>query len=160
VRIGVADAASGISNSTLSVKCDFAVNGVPAGTELAGLGTFVGPGIFSISLNPAITNLPAGIVTASVLDAQGNRTTMKVRFWVAPDSFRILSASANPPSVRFENPDARTDHELFWTDIVAAPANTWSPLPSTGWEAETHRIRRLEFQGPSTPQIFLRVRAP
>jgi len=160
LRIGVADATSGISNGTLSVKCDFPVNGLPAGTELANLGTSVGPGIVSIALNPAVTDLRSGVLTASVLDTQGNRTTVKVRFWVASPTFRILSASADPASVRFENPDAQTGHQLLWTEALTTPAHQWSPLPITGWEAESPGIRRLEFQPPATPQLFLRVRAP
>lgn len=163
LRIGVADAASGISNGTLSVKCDFSVNGLAAGVELAGLGAFVGPGIFAIPLNPAITNLPVSHLTASVFDTQGNRATLKVRFWVAPQSFRILEtvrASNSNLWLRFENPDARTDHELFWTDGISVPLGVWSLLPTLDWEATSHRVRQIEFAPPVALEGFLRVRAP
>src|SRR6185436_11795163 len=77
LRLGVADAYSGISNGTLSVKADFLVNGLAANSELAGQGTFISPGIFSIPLDTPVTNLPIGHITAAVLDTQGNRTTVK-----------------------------------------------------------------------------------
>ena len=165
IRIGVADAYSGVSNGTLSVKADFAVNGLAAGTELVGQGSFVGPGIFSIPLSPAISNLPASHVTATVLDAQGNRTTSKVRFQVGAQTFRILSLDAarldeSRLNIRFENPDALTGHAVDWGNALADFA-TWSPLTILGAESESNRVRRLEVQPPSgSSRGFLRVRQP
>jgi hypothetical protein len=166
LRIGVADAYSGISNNTLSVKTDFPVNGLPPNSELAGQGSFTTPAIFVIPLNPPITTLVISHLTATVLDNQSNRTTVKVRFWVAPPDFRVLSLDAAHRSegrlqVRFENPDARTGHTLLGTDNVGAPLNTWSALPLLGWEAESNHVRRVEVQVPSGPSSgFLRVRQP
>src|SRR5439155_4424329 len=54
IRVGVADAYSGVSNATFSVKADFPVNGAPPGTELKGQGSFVALGIFSIPLQMPI----------------------------------------------------------------------------------------------------------
>jgi hypothetical protein len=165
IRIGVADAYSGISNGTLSVKADFPVNGLAAGTEIAGQGSFIAPGIFSIPLNPAISNLPSSHLTATVLDAQGNRTTSKVRFHVAPSTFRILSLDAarleeSRLDIRFENPDALTGHGVVWGNALEASA-TWSPLAILGAESESNRVRRLEVQTPSAAaRGFLRVRQP
>jgi len=164
LRIGVADAYSGISNSTLSVKADFAVNGLAVNSELVGQGSFVSPGIFVIPLSPPITNLGRSHLTANVLDAQGNRATVKVRFWVAPADFRVLSLNAANQSegrlaVRFENPDARTDHTVLQTGDIGAPLNAWSALTLLGWEAESNFVRRVEVQiPPDLSRSFLRVR--
>jgi hydrazine synthase alpha subunit-like protein len=166
LRIGIADAYSGISNGTLSVKADFPVNGLAANSELVGPGTFISPGIFRIPLNPPISNLPPSHLTATVLDGQSNRTTVKVRFWVAPLDFRILSlvAPVSRPAqleVRFENPDARTDHTMLHAENLGAPLSAWSPLTLLGWEAESNRVRRVEVQAPSgLSSGFLRVRQP
>jgi hypothetical protein len=56
LRIGLADAYSGISNGTLSVKGGLPVNGLAASTELAGQGSFIETGIFAIPLATPITN--------------------------------------------------------------------------------------------------------
>jgi hypothetical protein len=162
----VADAYSGISNGTLSVKADFTLNGVAPNSELVDQGTFTSPGIFAIPLNRPITNLPISHLTATVLDSQGNRTTVKVRFWVAPPDFRVLSLDAAGQDegrfdLRFENPDALTTHTILWNDNVSAPSSAWLRLPLLEWEAESNRIRRVEVQVPSGPSSgFLRVRQP
>jgi hypothetical protein len=166
LKIGVADAYSGISNGTLSVKADFTVNGLSPNSELAGQGAFISPGLYSIPLNAPITNLPISHLTATVLDSQGNRTTVKVRFWVASADFRVVSLEAAAQSqdhfnVRFENPDALTVHTVLWSDTVSAPPGDWSPVPVLGWEAESNRVRRVEIQVPPGPASgFLRVRLP
>ena len=137
------------------------MNGLAAGAELAGQGTFVSPGIFVLALNPPITNLPPSHVTATVLDAQGNRATTKVRFWVAPLDFRILKVdSGERASIRFENPDSLTGHTVLWTDqLPSAPAN-WSSLPVINWANESNRVRRVEVQPPLAPAGFFRIRQP
>jgi hypothetical protein len=165
LRIGLADAYSGISNVTLSVKADFVVNGFAAGTELVNQGAFISPGIFSLTLTP-ITNLPSSHLIATVLDAQGNRTTINVRFWVAPPTFRVLSLDAAHQTdgrveLRFENPDLRVDHTVLWSDSVLNPSAGWLSVPMLNWSTEPNRTRRVEIQVPSLPPSgFLRVRQP
>ena len=118
--------------------------------------------VFAVSA-PALAQ---SIVRGKVLDAQGNRTTVNVRFWVAAPDFRILSlvAPVSRPAelqMRFENPDARTDHTVLQADTLEASFNAWSPLPLLGWEAESNRVRRVEVQLPSGQSTsFLRVRQP
>jgi hypothetical protein len=164
-RIGLADAYSGISNGTLSVKADFPVNGLAPGTELADHGTFVSQEIFSLPLAP-ITNLPPSHITASVLDVQGNRTTVKLRFWVAMASFRILSLDTAHQDdrrleLRFENPDALTTQSILWSDSLAAAPDAWTSLPVLSWQAESNRVRRVEVQTPFiSSNGVLRVRQP
>jgi len=61
--------------------------------------------------------------------------------------------------VRFENPDARTDHSVLRIGDVTAPSGTWCALPLLGWEAESNFVRRVEVQIPSDVSgSFLRVR--
>ena len=161
--LGLADAYKGISNGTLSVKADFNVNGLGAGAELTGLGAFTGPGIFRIPLAPPITTLPPSHLTVTVLDGQGNRTTVKVRFWVAPPTFRIVSLSEHLQesrlTVRFENPDAVTGHSVRWTDNIRA-LSPWSPLPVLDWESESNRVHRIDVHPPNSPAGLLRVLRP
>ena len=159
----MADAYKGISDGTLSVKADFSVNGLSAGAELAGLGAFTGPGIFRIPLAPTITNLPPSHLTVTVLDGQGNRTTVKVRFWVAPPTFRILSLTQRPKetrlSIRFENPDAATGHSIRWASTPDIAA--WGLMPTVDWESESNRVNRIDIQPPrNSPAGFLRVFQP
>jgi len=166
LRLGVADGYSGVSNGTLSVKADFPVNGLSPHAELVSQGSFTGAGVFTIPLNPPITSLLPSHLIASVLDAQGNRTTVTVRFWVASSDFHVLSLDASSIRdsrlhIRFENPDALTGHNIFWTSGLSTALPFWSPLPILDWEAETNRVRRVEIVPPISGQGgFLRVVAP
>jgi hypothetical protein len=166
LRIGVADAYSGISNGTLSVKADFPVNGIAPNNELAGQGTFASSGVFTIPLDTPISTLSISHLTATVLDSQGNRTTVKVRFWVGPPDFRVLSINATRKEegrleLHIDNPDALTGHTILWNDDPAAPSDGWHPLPVLDWSGEFNRTRRLEVSAPpNTDRGFLRVLAP
>jgi hypothetical protein len=166
IRLGLADAYSGISNATLSIKADFPVNGAPPNTELVGQGSFVESGIFVIPLATPLTSLAASHLTAAVADAQGNRTTVKVRFWVAPPDFRVLSLDASSQSegrlgVRFENPDALAGHTVLWNREASGGAANWLALPVLDWSVESNRTYRVEVPVPPEPSgAFLRVRAP
>ena len=152
------------NETTLSVKADFTVNGRAAGTGLAGLGTLNGESIWTLAIDPPLTSLPTGHLSATVLDSQGNRTTVKVRFWVAPADFRVLSLDATHRreghlDLRFENPDAVTPHTILWTGDVSASLGEWTPLSVLDWEAESNRVHRIEVQVPPDPDRgFLRIR--
>jgi hypothetical protein len=82
IRIGVADAYSGIDVSSLSVTADVPISGRGPGSDLAKMGSFVGDGIFSIPLAKPVTQLDRGRLTVKVRDRQGNLTTQVVRFSV------------------------------------------------------------------------------
>ncbi len=163
IRIGVSDANSGISNTTLSVIADFPVNGAAPGAELAGQGTFINPGIFSIPLQTPIGALSPSHITAAVSDAQGNRTTLKVRFWI-DTGFHITSIDTSQLGgsrlvLRFENPTASTNHAAFYTDDPAKPRGAWAPLTLLNPADEPNQIRRVEIQLPAaiTNRCFIRV---
>jgi hypothetical protein len=166
LRVGVADAYSGVSNATLSIKADFPVNGAPTGAELKGQGSFVAPGIFAIPLQTPIGNLPTQHLTASVADVQGNTNVVTVRFRVDA-GFRILSLDPSALNnqrltLRFENPSRATNHIVLWVDDLSKPASAWTTLNVLNAVDEPDQARRLEVELPGGVQgnLFLRVQGP
>lgn len=163
LRIGVADADSGLNPATLSVRADFPVNGAAAGAELTGQGSFVGPGIFSIPLRTAISNLATQHVTAFVADRQGNTNVATVRFWV-DTGFHILSLDVSQASnriltARVDNPTGKTNHVALFSADPSLPLTQWGKLPITSASDEPGSVRVLQVQLPPSPpaQVFLRV---
>jgi hypothetical protein len=64
------------------VEADFAVDGSPAGENLAKRFRPVSPGVWELSLAKPITMLKAGRLVVSVADKQGNVTKVERRFSV------------------------------------------------------------------------------
>jgi hypothetical protein len=164
LRVGVADAYSGLSNATLSIKADFPVNGIAAGGELKGQGSFIAPGIFSIPLQTPIENLATRHLTAVIADIQGNTNKTVVRFWV-DTSFRILSLDASALNarrltIRFENPSGATNFTVLCSEDALGPANNWTPATIAGSATESNQILRLDVDLPETVtgRCFLKVR--
>jgi hypothetical protein len=167
LRLGVSDAYSGISNGTLSVKADFAVNGAAAGVELVSQGSFVSPGIFSIPLQAPITNSPSRHLTATVADSQGNTNKVRVRFWVQLPVLRIVRVdrtqlSPRQLTIRFENPSGRTNQIVYCTDDITRPMNAWTSLRVSSAADEPDLIRRLEVDLPGQfgSQWFVLIAEP
>jgi hypothetical protein len=163
LRVGFADADSGLDPTTYSVTADFPVNGQAAGSELSGLGTFVAPGVLSIPLQARLWNLATQYVTASVADLQGNTNTVVVRFWV-DTSFSILSLDASALAssqlvARVENAVGSTNHSAFYSTDLAQPASQWSSLNILSATDETNQVRRLVIQlPPAVPsKMFVRI---
>lgn len=86
IRIGMADANSGVDLASLSVKADFEIDGRAAGTELGDLTTAVGDGIVQISVNPPLTSAVNKHITARVRDLQGNENRVVQAFSVSTES--------------------------------------------------------------------------
>jgi len=82
LRIGMADAMSGLNPDSLSIQADIAINGRAAGTELASLARPVADGVWAVKLRPALANVPAATVRVSVKDKQGNITRVAQKFSV------------------------------------------------------------------------------
>jgi hypothetical protein len=82
IRVGVADANSGIAAGTLSIRASFAVGGTAAGGELAPSATDAGGGIFEVPLGAARPAGTTGTITAEVRDNQGNVTRVRQSFSV------------------------------------------------------------------------------
>ncbi len=96
IRIGVADANSGVDLATLSVVADVAIDGHPAGSELAGLARPTGDGTFAIALTRPIAVADAH-VRVTVRDRQGNITRIDRRFSVA-GVVATASRRSGPPA--------------------------------------------------------------
>jgi len=166
IRVGVADAYSGVNEVTLSIKADFSVNGSAAGAELVGQGSFIAPGIFSVPLQTPISNLSTSHLTVAVADYQGNTNRVDVRFWVDA-GFRITSLDGSALNSRrltlwFENPTGATNHTVQCAESLSAPANAWMPLTILNAADEANQIRRLEVELPSIvpKNLFLLVERP
>jgi len=164
LRVGVADAYTGVSNATLSVKASFVVNGIPAGGELKSQGSFVAPGIFSIPLQTPIAHLPTQQLTAAIADTQGNTNRVEVRFWV-DTGFRILVLDAaalatRRITLRLENPSGHTNYVVLCSEDPAASANSWVTANIVDAGAEPDQVRRLEVELPAniTGRFFVKVR--
>ena len=74
IRVGVADAYTGIASGTLSITSSVAINGRSPGAQLADLAVSVDDGVYVISISPPITSVRNAHVYASVRDVQGNVT--------------------------------------------------------------------------------------
>jgi len=84
VRVGAADAHSGLEPGNLSIVADFAVGERAAGSELADLAEMAGDGIWTLPLSPAPAPGVAHEVRVSVWDVQGNVTRVVRRFTPSP----------------------------------------------------------------------------
>ncbi|WP_395374423.1 hypothetical protein [Marinicella sp. W31] len=87
IRLGMADANSGVDSDSLSVTANFNVNGRTPGSELADLAVNTNPGIYEIVLNQPLTVQTRELrIHAEVADFQGNIKRTSVRFYtVDPD---------------------------------------------------------------------------
>jgi hypothetical protein len=92
LRVGVADAGTGIEPGSLSVRADVAIDGWPAGSELSARFDEVAQGVYEWELAQP---LPAGEahLVAEVSDRQGNRTRV-VRAFQAPEPAARTAALA------------------------------------------------------------------
>jgi hypothetical protein len=78
--IGTHDFYTGIDPGSLRVVADVAIDGVPAGENLAGKFRPAAPGVQEWKLTRPITQLPAARLSVSVRDKQGNTTRLDRRF--------------------------------------------------------------------------------
>jgi hypothetical protein len=167
IRVGVADANSGVNLSTLSVRADFPINGLAPEAELAAFGSFIEAGVLSIPVNPPLTNLSAGHLNASVADQQGNRTKVNVRFWVEPamEQLRIIQLdmaqiNRRQLAIRFLEPDDFAAHAVVYSHDLNQPSTLWEALLVVDSASESNHVRRLTVALPETDsdRIFLKVR--
>ena len=91
LRLGLADANSGIDAASLSVKADFVVEGRAAGVELADLAVAAGSDIWTIPLSGPLSELFGAHLFVEVLDLQGNVTRVDRKFSTVPA--HLLSVS-------------------------------------------------------------------
>jgi hypothetical protein len=82
IRIGLADAYTGIAPGTLSITSTLALAGRAAGAQLADLATPAGDGIYVIALPTPVDNVINARLYAQVADNQGNITRVAQVFSV------------------------------------------------------------------------------
>lgn len=83
IRVGLADANSGIEPGSLSIRASFDVGGRPPGEELADLALDRGDGVWEILLGAPLPPLTDAEVAAEVRDLQGNVTRVVRSFATA-----------------------------------------------------------------------------
>jgi len=123
LRLGAADAHSGVDWTTLSISADFAVNGRAAGVELADLAQDAGDGIRTLTLSPPIASRASSTLRVAVADVQGNVTRVARRFAVQDAGGASPTPSATPPptttATATRPPPAST--------VTATPTRTGTP---------------------------------
>ncbi len=85
LRIGAADANSGVDLASLSLRADFPVEGRPPDSELFDLASDLGDGIWEIALSSPLPPMVEGHLFAEVADLQGNITRVNRRFATVAD---------------------------------------------------------------------------
>ena len=97
LRVGLADANSGIDIASFSMSADFPVEGRSPGAELADLAVAVGDGVWSIPLSEPVPELAEAHLLASVLDLQGNVTRVDRKFSTQASFLLSVSLSGGWP---------------------------------------------------------------
>jgi hypothetical protein len=77
IVVGMHDYDSGLDLKSFRVTADFAVDGAPAGTDLAPRFATSADGVWELRLATPIAALPRGTLTVSVKDRQGNTTRVE-----------------------------------------------------------------------------------
>jgi hypothetical protein len=94
LRVGIADAYTGIAPGSLSIKADIAINGRAAGQELADLAQASGEGIYTIALTPPLSGVALAHLRVQVADRQGNVTRVNQKFSVASPPDTLIFADS------------------------------------------------------------------
>jgi hypothetical protein len=82
IRVGAADAYTGIAPGSLSITATVPLAGRPAGAQLADLATAAGDGIYTIAVSPPLDDVLNARLYAQVADGQGNVTRVVQTFSV------------------------------------------------------------------------------
>ncbi len=83
IRLGAFDYYSGLDRKSLTVRANFAVNGKAPKAELAPLFAETADHVWTLAVNPPLTNLSDGVLTVSVKDGQGNVTRVERSFSIS-----------------------------------------------------------------------------
>jgi hypothetical protein len=86
IRIGLADAYTGLDLDSLAVTADFAVDDTAPGTNLASRFKRVAPGVWEYPLQKAVESLASARLDVSVKDRQGNITLVERSFTIGKES--------------------------------------------------------------------------
>jgi hypothetical protein len=85
ILVGMHDCYSGLDMESFEVRADVAVDGTPAGENLARKMKPVAPGVWQLVFARPITDLPRGKLTVAVKDRQGNVTRIERTLSVGRD---------------------------------------------------------------------------
>jgi hypothetical protein len=80
IRVGFADAYTGIDINSFKLTADFDIGSYKAGDNLAGLFVEESTGIWEFTLKTAIEHLNEGVIKSEVKDNQGNVTRINRTF--------------------------------------------------------------------------------
>ncbi len=80
ILIGMHDYDTGLDQKSFTVKASFAVNGQPAGANLAAQFREIDPGVWELKLAAPLAELRSATIDVSVRDVQGNLTRIARRF--------------------------------------------------------------------------------
>jgi hypothetical protein len=89
LRIGLADANSGIDIDSFSLRADFSVEGRPPGNELSDLSVDGGNGIWELFLSVPVGPMIEGHLWVEIQDNQGNTTRVDRRFATLADGIFV-----------------------------------------------------------------------
>ncbi len=129
IRLGAADAHSGVDWTTLSITADFAVDGRAPGAQLADLAAPVDDGIYAIPLSPPIAALGDGTLNVAVSDRQGNISGVARHFAVVTGE---PTATASPTG-----PIAATATPPPTASVTATRTPSLTPVPPTASRTAT-----------------------
>jgi len=82
LRVGIADANTGIAAGSLSITADITIAGRPPGTPLADLAVETADGVWEIALTPPLQRMVDRHIQVSVRDVEGNITRVSRAFSV------------------------------------------------------------------------------
>lgn len=157
IRIGAYDYYSGLDRSTLSVVADFSVNGHAPHTELVSFFQETGDHVWTLDINPPLTDLHRARLTVSVKDNRGNLTVV--------DRCFSVGANAKPPIL--DRSTTAGPNGAFPFDLEGEPQSTYLIETSTDMNlwAPFQVIHDfdgvqslLDIDGREGPQRFYRAR--
>jgi uncharacterized repeat protein (TIGR01451 family) len=99
IRVGVADAYTGIDPTSLSITADIPLAGRAAGAELADLAQPAGDGVYTLPIGP-LTHVARAHIYVEIADRQGNITRVARAFSVRavqPSSADLVLTMTSPP---------------------------------------------------------------
>ena len=73
---------TGLDPASFTVTCDFEVNGLKSGENLASKFKEITQGVWELKLDPPLKDVASANLSVSVKDRQGNTTTIDRRFSV------------------------------------------------------------------------------
>ncbi|MGH7788399.1 MAG: dockerin type I repeat-containing protein, partial [Candidatus Binatia bacterium] len=129
IRLGAADAHTGVDWSTLSITADVPLAGRAAGAQLADLAGQNGDGIYTLSLTPPLAALADATVHVAVADHQGNITRVARHFAVVAGGPMPTATIAGPSPTATRTSTATASRT---STATASPSATPGPRAAVG----------------------------